>query len=140
MALRVSCRVDCGIDTRGFSALSRRVAEASGRSLPTSKPVTGEAAFLHESGIHCAGLLRDRATYEAFSSDEVGCAAPEFLLGRHSGSSSLTQACLRLGVYLNASQQQVLLEKIRQEACSGKGAINETRLRALIREVQQNPL
>ena len=140
MALRVCCKIDCGIDTRGFSALSQMVAEASGRTLPTNKPVTGEASFLHESGIHCAGLLRDRATYEPFSSSEVGRATPEFLLGRHSGSSSLTQACLRMGVYLNSHQQQVLLEKIRQEASSGNEVIDEKRLRALIREVQQNPL
>ena len=140
MALRVSCRVDCGIDTRGFSALSQQVAEASGRTLPANKPVTGERAFLHESGIHCAGLLRDRATYEPFSSGEVGRAASEFLLGRHSGSSSLASACERLGVHLNPAQQRVLLEKIRRAAHNGKGAINENHLRALIREVQHESL
>lgn len=137
MALRVSCRVDCGIDTRGFSALSRQVAEFSGRTLPTNKPVTGDAAFLHESGIHCAGLLRDRATYEPFSSGDVGHAAPDFLLGRHSGSSSLTSACERLGVHLDPAQQQVLLEKIRGEARNSNGPISDSRLRALIRETQQ---
>ena len=140
MALRVSCRVDCGIDTRGFSALSRRVADASGRILPTNKPVTGEAAFLHESGIHCAGLLRDRATYEPFSSGEVGLATPEFLLGRHSGSASLTRICERLGVHLDLVQQQALLEKVRREARNSKGAIDEAHLRALIREVQHESL
>ena len=139
MALRVSCRVECGIDTRGFSALSQQVAEASCRTLPTSKPVTGEAAFLHESGIHCAGLLRDRTTYEPFPSGEVGRTTPEFQLGRHSGSSSLIRACEHLGIQLSSAQQQVLLEKIRREARSGKGPITETRLRALIHEVQQKP-
>jgi len=137
MALRVSCRIDCGIDTRGFSALSRQVAEASGRTLPNHKPVTGEAVFLHESGIHCAGLLRDRATYEPFPSSEVGRSTPEFLLGRHSGSSSLVQACERLGLHLSSVQQKVLLEKVRHEARNGNGKIDENRLRELIREVQQ---
>jgi len=140
MALRVSCRINCGIDTRGFSALSRQVAEASGRTLPTNKPVTGDAAFLHESGIHCAGLLRDRATYELFSSSEVGRNTPDFLVGRHSGSSSLSLACERLGFHLTADQQKILLEKIRLEARNVKGPIREARLRELIREVQQNPL
>jgi len=140
MALRVSYRMECGIDSRGFSSLSQQVAEASGRTLPTSKPVTGDAAFLHESGIHCAGLLRDRATYEPFSSGEVGRSAPNFVLGRHSGSSALTQACERIGVHLSPAQQKTLLEIIRSEASGGAGPIDETRLRALIRKVQQNPL
>ena len=140
MALRVSCRVNCGIDTRGFSALSQQVAEASGRTLPTNKPVTGDAAFLHESGIHCAGLLRDRATYELFSSSEVGRTTPDFLVGRHSGSSSLSQACERLGFHLTPDQQKVFLEKIRLEARNVKGPILDARLRELIREVQQNSL
>lgn len=137
MALRVSSHVDCGIDTKGFSRLSQQVAEASGRMLPSNKPVTGEAAFLHESGIHCAGLLRDRSTYEPFSSSEVGRNAPEFLLGRHSGSSVIVSACERLGIQLSPAQQRILLEKIRGEAREYKGQLNESRLRALIGEARK---
>jgi len=136
MALRVGCRLESGIDTRGFSALSRRVAEASGRVLPTNKPVTGEAAFLHESGIHCAGLLRDRATYEAFSSGDVGRTTPDFLLGRHSGSASLASACEQAGVQLDLTQRDALLERIRAEARNCKGVIGTKRFLALLREIE----
>jgi len=136
MALRVGLHRESGIDPRGLSALSRCVAEASGRLLPTSKPVTGEAAFLHESGIHCAGLLRDRATYEAFSSTDVGRDTPAFLLGRHSGSSALRAACEAAGVQLNADQQSALLEHIRKESRRSKGGISSSRFLALLREVK----
>ncbi|MDD5348686.1 MAG: hypothetical protein PHQ12_00615 [Chthoniobacteraceae bacterium] len=136
MALRVGLRTETGIDTRGFSALSRCVAEASGRVLPSGKPVTGEAAFLHESGIHCAGLLRDRATYEAFPSGEVGRETPAFLLGRHSGSAALANACEEAGVHLTPAQSRVLLERIRAEARRGKRAISQSRFLTLLRELE----
>jgi homocitrate synthase NifV len=89
LALKLSCRRNAGIRTADLGRLSDLVAAASGRSLATNKPVTGASAFLHESGIHCAGLLRDRRTYELFSAREVGREQPGFVLGRHSGRSSL---------------------------------------------------
>jgi len=136
MALRVGMHIESGIDTRGLSAISRCVAEVSGRRLASGKPVTGDAAFLHESGIHCAGLLRDRATYEAFSSSEVGRDTPAFLLGRHSGSAALRAACEAAGVQLSAAQQGALLERIRTESRRQKGAISNSRFLALLREVK----
>lgn len=89
LALQKSFRRETGILTRHLGSLSDLVAAASGRSLAPGKPVTGGAAFLHESGIHCAGLLRDRKTYELFPAGEVGRPAPAFVLGRHSGRASL---------------------------------------------------
>jgi len=135
MALRVSCRMDPGIKSSGLLALSRSVAGASGRNIALNKPVTGEAAFLHESGIHCAGILRDRATYEPFASREIGRTAPEFVLGRHSGSAALSNACLSEGFQLTSSQQQSLLERIRKDAQNLKGPMNRELLARLVREL-----
>lgn len=89
LALKMSFHTDAGILTPLLGALSDLVAKASGRSLALGKPVTGGAAFLHESGIHCAGLLRDRRTYELFSANQVGRETPDFVLGRHSGRASI---------------------------------------------------
>ena len=89
LALKMSFHTDTGVMTRDLGSLSDLVAAASGRSLAPGKPVTGGAAFLHESGIHCAGLLRDRKTYELFPAGEVGRETPAFLLGRHSGRASI---------------------------------------------------
>lgn len=89
LALKMSCNTQTGIVTPQLAALSDLVAAASGRSLAFGKPVTGGAAFLHESGIHCAGLLRDRRTYELFPARDVGRSTPGFVIGRHSGRASL---------------------------------------------------
>lgn len=89
LALKVSFQTDAGIQTPQLGPLSDLVAAASGRPLAPEKPVTGPAAFRHESGIHCAGLLRDRRTYEAFDSTDIGRTAPPFVLGRHSGRAAI---------------------------------------------------
>jgi len=108
LALKLSFGTDTGVLTRSLGGLSDLVAAASGRSLAPGKPVTGDAAFLHESGIHCAGLLRDRKTYELFHADEVGREAPAFLLGRHSGGASLRA--------VTGSDDPALLAAIRQHS------------------------
>ena len=90
MALRVAAGIDCGVRAGALWTLSRLVADCSRRSLAEDKPITGLAAFRHESGLHCAGLLRDPATYEPFSAALAGRPRErEFVLGRHSGLASL---------------------------------------------------
>jgi homocitrate synthase NifV len=138
MALKTGCGMDCQMDTRGFTQLSELVAAASGRCLHESKPVVGSAAFLHESGIHCAGLLRNRATYEPFPSRDVGRTQPGFLVGRHTGSNALAEVCLlagipidRLGIDLTA-----LTEQVRQLALRNKGPVSSQQLRALVEPAQ----
>jgi len=136
MALKVSCNLDCGVDARGLAHLSKLVAAASGRNTPPSKPVTGAAVFLHESGIHCAGLLRDRATYELFSSREIGQEQAEFLIGRHTGAASLSEACVRAGFPLDLPGMDVpaLAEKVRDLARCNKGLVSPEQLRTLVGE------
>jgi homocitrate synthase NifV len=137
MALKLSCRMDCGVNPRGFYALSQLVAGASGRSLSDSKPITGKAVFQHESGIHCAGLLRDRATYEAFPGSEVGCPDAEIIIGRHSGSAAILEACRKAGISLPAAEVAQLLEWIRQLARDHKGALDPAALKTLL-ETKRN--
>ncbi|MDX2079605.1 MAG: hypothetical protein SFU53_02355 [Terrimicrobiaceae bacterium] len=89
LALKMAFQSDAGIHTPLLGPLSDLVSAASGRPLAPEKPVTGSAAFRHESGIHCAGLLRDRRTYEPFDASDIGRSSPPFVLGRHSGRAAV---------------------------------------------------
>lgn len=51
---------------------SREVHEALGVEVPPGKPVLGERAYRHESGMHTAAMLRDPATYEPFDPAAYG--------------------------------------------------------------------
>jgi len=136
MALKISRHIDCGVRPAGLYELSCLVASASGRSVHESKPVIGSAAFLHESGIHCAGLLRNRSTYEAFASNEVGQRQPGFLIGRHSGVAALAEVCFGAGIPLDRDGMDIdaLTEKVRQLARRTKGTVSPEQLRALVEE------
>ncbi len=138
MALKTGCGMDCLVDTRGFAELSQLVAVASGRNVHESKPVVGSAAFLHESGIHCAGLLRNRATYEAFPSRDIGREQPGFLIGRHSGANALAEVCLAAGIAIDrpGTDLHALTEEVRHLARSNKGPVRLEQLRALVERAQ----
>ncbi|RDY00588.1 2-isopropylmalate synthase 2, chloroplastic, partial [Mucuna pruriens] len=61
-----------GIDTRHVLKTSKMVEEYSGMYLQPHKALVGANAFVHESGIHQAGMLRHRATYEIISPKDIG--------------------------------------------------------------------
>ncbi|AHF93739.1 (R)-citramalate synthase [Opitutaceae bacterium TAV5] len=116
MALLVAEGVDCGIETKNLAGLSALVARASGRPVPPQKPVTGAAAFLHESGIHCAGLLRDSRSYEAFSPQRVGRSRPPFVLGAHTGAAAVAATLAEKGETLSATAARALAARVRATA------------------------
>lgn len=120
MALKISEGIDCGIDAARFTGLSALVGRASRRPVPTQKPVVGEAAFLHESGIHCAGLLRDRRSYELFDPAAVGQAPSDFVLGAHTGSAAVAAALRARGATLTGTEARALAGRVRARA-RGRG-------------------
>ncbi|MFY9781257.1 MAG: hypothetical protein WAJ85_12215 [Candidatus Baltobacteraceae bacterium] len=137
LALRLGCGIDPGIDTRGLFALSQLVARAAGRPLPLAKPVTGAAAFLHESGLHCTGLLRDRATYEPFPSELVGCGPTSFVLGRHSNAAALAHACRDAELPLEGLDLERLLQRVKLAALRSKAPVGKDQLKTLAAEQER---
>ncbi len=133
MALKVALRQDCGIRSRQLRRLSELVADLSGRPLAHTKPVVGDAAFQHESGIHCGGLLRDQRTYEPFTPEEVGRPPSQFIVGRHSGTGVLRHELARLGVNIPPSALPGLLAQVRALAAQLKRALTDEELRSLAR-------
>ena len=131
---RLTLGCDCGVDLRKLPAVGRLVAEFSGRPLPVSKPVTGKGMFLHETGVHCDGMSKDAAAFELIHPEEFGQPRPMFVIGRHSGRTSLTQALGRLGIRLERRQAGPLLEKVRALAVQRKRALTSDELRTLCRD------
>lgn len=116
MALKVSEGIDCGIDTTHLATLSALVSRASGRPVPPEKPIVGGNAFLHESGIHCAGQLRDPRSYEPFDPTSVGRTSAEFVLGAHTGAAAVSAALRRNGATLSDGEARALAARVRTEA------------------------
>jgi homocitrate synthase NifV len=137
MAARLSLDRNAGIDSSAFPRLSRLVAEASGRPVGISKAIVGNAAFWHESGIHCSGLLADRSTFELVHPEDVGLQRDDFVVGKHSGSRGLMAVLAKLGLPLKRDEAAKLLEIVRRRSSSRKGALSEGELREIYAEFKR---
>jgi homocitrate synthase NifV len=136
MAMRHSLGMTCGIDTAAIPSLCERVSRAAGRAIPPDQPIVGQAVFRHESGIHCQSLLQDRQSFELFSAAELGQVAPEFAIGRHSGSESVAKVLSGLGLNTTRSVANRMLPEIRRQSVVKKSALSHEELFQIYRGVQ----
>jgi len=116
MALRVAQGVDCGVRPEKLALLSSLVARAAGRAVAPEAPVVGAAAFRHESGLHCAALLKDARTYEPFAPEAVGRRREPFAAGWKSGAAALGAALRAAGATPAAEEVRRLLPEVRRRA------------------------
>ncbi|HEX5831091.1 MAG TPA: alpha-isopropylmalate synthase regulatory domain-containing protein, partial [Gemmatimonadaceae bacterium] len=87
-----------GIATGEIARASRLVAACTGVRVPPNKAVVGANAFAHEAGIHQAGVLEHRGTYEIIHAESVGMRGGVLVLGKHSGRHAFRAALRRTGV------------------------------------------
>jgi 2-isopropylmalate synthase len=74
-----------GIDTTKIMNLSRRVAAVSGFPVQFNKAIVGKNAFLHESGIHQDGVLKNVQTFEIMRPEDIGLTAKNIRDGQALG-------------------------------------------------------
>ncbi len=89
------------IDTHQIYQSSRLLSNIIGFPIPRNKPIVGENAFAHESGIHQDGVIKHRATYEIMTPEDVGREASTLVLGRHSGKHGFRRRLEELGLILS---------------------------------------
>jgi len=100
-----------GIDTHLLYNTSRLLSSIIGFPIPRNKPIVGENAFAHESGIHQDGVIKHRATYEIMTPADVGREASALVLGRHSGLHGFSQRLAELGMDLSEEEKQKAYER-----------------------------
>jgi len=77
--------------------LRRMVEDYSGIPVSAHAPIIGEGVFLHESGIHTAGLLINKSIYQVIDPELVG-AEIKYVFGKHSGIGAV-KAVLEKPIY-----------------------------------------
>ncbi len=131
MALKLSESYKTRIDTTQLSKLCAVVSSASGRVIQDQKPVVGQSAFRHESGIHCAALLKHPLSYQPFLPDQIGRGKSEMVIGKHSGSASLQHFYSGRGVSMTRKEANHLLVFVRKKATEKKRALQPEELDTL---------
>jgi 2-isopropylmalate synthase len=92
------------IDTTKIMNLSRRVATVSGFAVQFNKAIVGKNAFLHESGIHQDGVLKNVETFEIMRPEDIGLHQKNLTMGKHSGRAALRSKLHELGYDLADNQ------------------------------------
>ncbi|WP_299234897.1 LeuA family protein [Natronomonas sp.] len=92
MALESLYDVDTGVDTTRITELARIVEAKSDIAVPANKPIVGDNAFSHESGIHAAGVIENSDTFEpGVMTPEMVGATRQLVLGKHTGTHSVQE-------------------------------------------------
>jgi 2-isopropylmalate synthase len=84
--------------------LSRRVSQVSGFPVQFNKAIVGKNAFLHESGIHQDGVLKNVETFEIMRPADIGITETNIAMGKHSGRAALRSKLADLGFDLAENQ------------------------------------
>ena len=131
MALKRIYGIQAGIDTRRLLELSQMVVRASGCAVPPWKAVVGENTFVHESGIHAAGVLKNPVTYEPFAPEEVGWER-RLVVGKHSGRHLVSNLLQQHGVTLEKEETQYVLDAVRHLSVQVKRSLTVEELLSLV--------
>ncbi|MBI4318296.1 MAG: homocitrate synthase [Chloroflexi bacterium] len=122
MALKHIEGIEVGVDTGRFRELSEYVARASGRPLPTWKPIVGSNLFVYESEGRASGALLDPSSYEVFSPQAVGLAR-KFIIGKHSGPKSIKNKLRQYGLQASDGLARELTDQSRSLSIKLKRAL-----------------
>ena len=126
-----------GIDTTKIMNLSRRVSSVSGFAVQFNKAIVGKNAFLHESGIHQDGVLKNIETFEIMRPADIGLTANNISMGKHSGRAALRSKLKQLGYELADNQLNDVFVRFKALADSKKEVYDEDLL-ALVADEATN--
>ncbi|WP_339114471.1 2-isopropylmalate synthase [Thioclava sp. GXIMD2076] len=128
MALRVRKDLmpyETKIDTTKIMNLSRRVSQVSGFAVQFNKAIVGKNAFLHESGIHQDGVLKNVETFEIMKPADIGITETNIAMGKHSGRAALRSKLKELGYDLADNQLQDVFVRFKALADRKKEVYDE---------------
>jgi 2-isopropylmalate synthase len=105
-----------GVVTTEIARSSRLVSRLTGYPVQPNKAIVGRNAFVHESGIHQDGVLKERSTYEIMDATTVGVDAKQIVLGKHSGRHALRQALEELGYQVEGQALNTAFKRFKEIA------------------------
>ncbi|OLY85314.1 2-isopropylmalate synthase [Smittium mucronatum] len=122
------------INTRLFASTSRLISDMTGMLVQPNKAIVGKNAFLHESGIHQDGVLKNKETYEIIKPEDVGVFTSNILLGKHSGRHAIQSRLEELGYSpfsFTEAQKDAVFARFKTVADSKKTSVTDDDLNAI---------
>jgi isopropylmalate/homocitrate/citramalate synthase len=106
--------INTGIDLKRLPELSEVCEKYFNQPLALNKPIVGDLAFAHESGLHIAAILAHPLTYEPINPSMVG-RRRKFYLGKFSGSKSILHALQKKIKVLDLDIPDAIIKQIVSE-------------------------
>ena len=92
--------------------LSGYLEKVSGFFLSPNKPITGQNAFSHKSGVHTNGILKDPRTYEPFDPSILG-RERKIIIDKYTGKSAVAARLDEYGIEVSGAELEVIVSRIK---------------------------
>lgn len=130
------CHTD--VVTEQIHITSQMVSQCTGFRIQPNKAIVGANAFAHEAGIHQAGQLRNRMTYEIMTPESVGLTQSTFVLGKHSGRNAFKSHLQEMGYDLDDQAIDQVFARFK-ELCDKKKQVGDPDIEALLEDELYQP-
>lgn len=101
------------VDSRLLNSTCELVSRYSNSPIPKNKPIVGENAFAHCSGMHQHGVLSDRENYEIMNPEDLGINARGIVIGKHSGKHGVKHILNEEGITVKNNKLNALMQRIK---------------------------
>ena len=112
---------------------SRLVMNLTKMPVAPNKPLMGDNAFTHESGMHVHGTLADPSLYEPIDPAILG-RRRRFAFGKHTGKASVKVTLEEMGISADEDQMQKILADVKEIGDRGK-SITDSDFQAIVDDV-----
>ncbi len=119
VALKTLYNVETGIRFEKIYETSKLVEKLTGVQVSKNKPLVGDNAFGHESGIHTHGILSNPLTYEPISPEMIG-RKRWFMAGKHAGSHGIAAMLKDMGIQFDDVQLKEIVNQVKALGDKGK--------------------
>ncbi len=130
VTLKIAYGLNINVDTTKLYDTSNFVGTITGIKMPPTKPIVGDNAFAHESGIHVDGILKNASTYEPIAPEMVG-RRRTIALGKHTGHAAIKSKLDEHNIKLSDKQFDHIFTQIKSLGDKGK-VITDNDLNSII--------
>lgn len=137
VALKLLYNVETSVKLDLLYDTSMLVSRLAGIPVQPNKAITGENAFVHESGIHTHAILNQPLTYEPIPPEIVG-RTRRLAAGKHAGSRGLRASLNEMGLNPNEEQLKEVFSRVKTLGDKGK-RLTDADLQAIAETVMELP-
>ncbi len=124
---------ETNINKKEIGRTSRLVSNLTSILVQPNKAIVGKNAFLHESGIHQDGVLKERSTYEIMDPKELGLYSDNLVIGKHSGRHGFREYLENLGFQVEDEDLDIIFKNFKTLA-DKKKSVTDRDIEVLVEE------